>query len=100
MEVEVKLFGKPVLAVRDGSQVMFERASFMRAISKPRAQRIFKELEERLAFLGPDGPDALIAEGKEHMICALLLSSSDTSDELREYASAWVTAFEMLAEAK
>lgn len=93
------LFGKAVHAVRDDyGSVMFERKSFISALGKPRAERIFSEMGRVLAFLGDDGAEALIEQGKEYVLCNFILSNKDTSDELREYATAWVTAYELLAD--
>ena len=93
----VTLFGKAVIAARDDNGgVMFDRKMFISALSKPRAQRIFHEMDEKLSFLGDDGVDTLIAIGKENVICELLLFDTRTSDELREYAQAWITADQLL----
>ena len=98
VEVPVMLFGKQVMAIRDeNGAVMFERKSFINALSVPRAKRIFGEMQELLSFLGDDGADEIIAAGKEHILCNLILADKRASEELREYATAWVTAYEMLA---
>jgi hypothetical protein len=93
----VTLFGKAIIAVRDDNGgVMFDRKMFISALSKPRAQRIFHEMDEKFAFLGDEGVDILIARGKESILCELLLFDTRTSDELREYAQAWITADQLL----
>jgi hypothetical protein len=96
-EAMVTLFGKPITVVMDDNGgVMFDRKMFIQALTKARAQRIFREMDEKLAFLGEDGVDTLIATGKECVICELLLFDSRTSDELREYAQTWVMAHQLL----
>lgn len=77
---------------------MFERSSFIDAMGKGRAQRMFKELNEMLGFLGDDGAEELINGGKEQLLCGLILSSKGASDDLREYATAWSMAHEVLTE--
>lgn len=94
--VEVELFGRRVKAVCHDGNVMFERESFVKAIGKARASRIFDSMSEALSFLGDDGVEALIADGKEHMLCELLLVDKHTPPELAEYATAWLSAYEIL----
>ena len=99
VEIPVVLFGKTVMAVKDeNGAVMFERKSFINALSVPRAKRIFGEMQELLSFLGEDGADEIIAQGREHILCTLILADKHASEDLREYATAWVTAYEMLAD--
>ena len=95
-EVEVPLFGKKVKAVCVDGCVMFERKSFVSALGKPRAERIFSELNDITAFLGPDGTEELISSGKEHLLCGLVLADKRASEELVSYANAWISAYELL----
>lgn len=94
--IEVELFGKKVKAVCVDGCVMFERKSFVNALGKPRADRIFGELSEMTAFLGPDGAEELISSGKEHLLCGLVLADKTSSKELVSYANAWISAYERL----
>jgi len=95
----VQLFGKDVkIRTGEGGQVMFDRESFMNAMGKARAQRIFKELREMLEFLGEDGADELINGGKERLLCGLVMSNKGASDDLKAYAMAWSDAHELLTE--
>lgn len=95
-DVSVKLFGKDVKAVCVDGCVMFERKSFVNALGKQRADRIFNELSDITSFLGKDGTEELIAAGKEHLICGLVLADKNASSEIVEYANAWISAYEML----
>jgi hypothetical protein len=75
---------------------MFERESFVNAIGKPRARRIFTYMREAFEFLGDDGVEELVGSGKEHLLCAVVLSDKNAPEELREYATAWVHAYDLL----
>ena len=94
--VDVEMFGKSVKAVCIDGIVMFDRDSFSCAVGVVRAKRIYKEMGDLFSFLGPDGVDELVASGKEHLLCETILCDKNASGELREYATAWVSAFEML----
>jgi hypothetical protein len=94
--VDVKLFGRLVKAVCIDGIVMFDRDSFSGAVGVARAKRIYGEMGELFSFLGPDGVDELVASGKEHLLCETILCDKSASGELREYATAWVSAFELL----
>ena len=94
--VDIEMFGKHVKAVCIDGVVMFDRDSFSGAVGVARAKRIYKEMGDLFSFLGPDGVDELVASGKEHLLCQTILCDKDASGELREYATAWVSAFEML----
>jgi hypothetical protein len=94
--VKVDLFGRKVTAVLLDGTVGFERGSFIDAIGKPRARRIYEAMSDAFEFMGQEGIDALIADGKENLLCETVLLDSGTPMELREYAKAWVCAYTML----
>lgn len=94
--VEVALFGGKVRALDADGAVAFERDSFVKAIGKARAMRIYSAMNEAFDFIGTDGVDALVASGKEHLLCGLVLADKSADPELLEYARAWVEAYELL----
>jgi len=96
VEVEVDLFGKKVKAIDQDGCVMFERKSFISAIGKSRAERVFAALDDVTSFLGPDGAKELVESGKEHLLCGLVLADKNSPAELVSYATAWITAYKML----
>lgn len=94
--VLVDMFGKKVKAIAMNDTIMFDRASFVGVVGRPRATRIFEAMDEAFSFLGKEGVDSLVASGKEHMLCQLVLCDKNSPEELVEYASAWVSAYELL----
>lgn len=96
--VTVTMFGNPVKAICYDGCVRFERETFVKAIGKLRAERIFKCMGESFEFLGTDGMEWLIANNKEHLLCGLVLADKNSPPELVEYASAWASAYELLKE--
>lgn len=90
------MFGQKVKAMVIDDMVVFDQKSFIRSLGKERAQRIMLSMRESFDFLGQEGVDELVSNGKEHLLCTLVLMDRNTNDELREYASAWVSAYEML----
>lgn len=94
--VTVNLFGAPVKAVIRSGSVMFERESFVHAIGKSRARRIFSYMRDAFEFLGDDGVEEIVASGKEHLLCQVVLSDKNSPEELVRYATAWVQAYELL----
>ena len=96
-DVYVNIFGSPVKAIKEDGSVLFDKASFIRAVGPGRAQRIFTAMDESFTFLGSDGVDWLVQNGKEHMLCQLVLMDSNAPEELVEYARAWVEAYGKLA---
>jgi hypothetical protein len=90
------MFGKQVKAVEINGTIMFDRASFVGVVGKPRATRIFEAMDDAFSFLGQDGVDTLVADGKEHLLCQLILADKNSAPELEQYASAWVSAYELL----
>lgn len=94
--VKVDLFGKQVTAVLLDGTVYFERASFVETLGRPRARRIYEAMSEAFDFIGQDGIDALIADGKEYLLCQTVLIDSDAPQELQAYAKAWVSAYALL----
>jgi hypothetical protein len=97
--VEVALFGGKVKALDTDGAVTFERDSFVKAIGKARAMRIYSAMNEAFDFIGPDGVDTLVTDGKEHLLCGLVLADKNANPELLEYAKAWVEAYELLRNA-
>lgn len=94
--VKVDLFGKQVTAVLLDGSVGFERDSFVEALGRPRARRIYEAMGEAFAFMGQEGINALIASGKEHLLCQVVLADKDAPHELRAYAKAWTSAYTLL----
>ncbi len=94
--VLVDLFGKRVKAVEMNGSIMFDRASFVSVVGKACATRIFEAMDEAFSFLGQDGVDTLVADGKEYLLCQLVLADKNSPDELHQYAMAWVSAYELL----
>lgn len=95
-EFTVKLFGKDVGVSEENGSVMFEQKSFMRAVGPKRAKALFDDMEQTFGFLGPGGMDQMVADGKEGVLCAHILAVSETSADLRQYAMAWIEAYELM----
>jgi hypothetical protein len=97
--VEIVLFGGKVKALSLDGAVAFERESFTNAIGVARAKRINEAMNEAFEFIGQDGVDELRANGKEHLLCELVLADRNANPELTQYAKAWVEAYELLRDA-
>lgn len=95
-EFTVKLFGKDVGVDEQNGSVMFEQKSFMRAVGQKRAKELFDDMEQTFGFLGPGGMDQMVSDGKEGVLCAHILAVSSTSADLRQYAMAWIEAYELM----
>jgi hypothetical protein len=95
--VYVNLFGNPVKVINEDGAVLFDKASFVRAVGWGRSKRIFQAMDEEFAFLGREGVDQLVAEGKDYILNQLVLANKDAPQELRDYAMAWSEAYELMA---
>ena len=96
-QTTVRLFGREVTALKENGVVMFDRKSFISAIGRDRANRIFASMRETFDFMGDEGVEWVVGAGKEHLLCQLVLMDPDATPELKEYAGAWMIAYEKLA---
>lgn len=94
--VTVKMFDKDVQASCIDGCVVFEKSSFVRAVGEKRAKHIFDGIMDVFDFMGQEGVVSMLQDGKEYLLCSVIIMDPDASLEAKEYANAWVHAYELL----